>query len=337
MKRIAITGSSGYIGQQLVAGLATRPGVERILGLDIRPPAETASAVFTFAHCDIRNHFDSILTANQIDTAVHLAVAFDPTFRRSGSYSINVDGTRRFLESCRRASVRRAVVLSSASAYGAHPDNPERLTESHPLRAGPAFTYAYDKRLCDEVCSAFASEHPEFSLAWLRPPLVFGPGVDNYVARMFFKPKVVFVRGFDPPMQFIDCADLCDAIIAVMASSVTGPLNVAPDDTLTLRQLAAEFKRAPMSLPLGLARGLAGLTYYLGIRSINEGSPGAIPYICHRWVIDSSRLRNEVGYACRLSSIDTIRTWRRDIVERAARGRPLPGKIRLSSSESGRG
>lgn len=335
MKRIAVTGSSGYIGQQLVAQLAARFGVEQILGLDIRSPAESPWPIFKFVRCDIRESFDSVMKDNGIDTAVHLAVAFDPTFKRAGAYSINVDGTRRFLESCRRADVRRTVVLSSASAYGAHPDNAERLTESHPLRAQPAFSYAYDKRKCDELCGSFALEHPDLSLAWLRPPLVFGPGVDNYVARMFFKPKVVFVRGFDPPMQFIDCGDLCDAIIAVMASEVKGPLNVAPDDTLTLRQLAAEFKRAPMALPYGMARALAAFTYYLGIRSINEGSPGALPYICHRWVIDSQRLRREVGYTCRMSSIETIRTWRKDIVHRAASGLPVPGKIRLSSSESG--
>lgn len=337
MRRIAITGSSGYIGQQLVQALSRFADVEKIAGLDIRPPTAVQPPQFSHHLCDIREPFEKLLHEIGIDTAVHLAVAFDPTFKRAGAYSINVDGTRRFLESCRRAGVRRTVVLSSASAYGAHPDNPERLTESHLLRAGPGFSYAYDKRLCDELCSAFAAGNPDMSLAWLRPPLVFGPGVDNYVARMFFKPKVAFVRGFDPPMQFIDCGDLCDAIIAVMASDLKGPLNVAPDDTLTLRQLAAEFKRAPMSLPMGLARGLAAVTYHLGLRSINEGSPGAIPYICHRWVVDSSRLRNEIGYACRLSSIDTIRTWRRDIVERAATGRPVPGKIRLSSSEVGRG
>lgn len=334
MKRIAITGSSGYIGQQLVAGLSARSELERILGLDIRPPAVPHSQPFMHAQCDIREPFDAQMRDDGIDTAVHLAVAFDPTFKRAGAYSINVNGTRRFLESCLRANVQRVVVLSSASAYGAHADNPERLTETHPLRAEPPFTYAYDKRKCDELCSAFAKEHPEVSLAWLRPPLVFGPGVDNYVARMFFKPKVAFVQGFDPPMQFIDCGDLCDAIIAVMASDVKGPLNVAPDDTLTLRQLAAEFKRAPMELSLGIARGLAAFTYRLGIRSINEGSPGALPYICHRWVIDSQRLRNEIGYACRMSSLDTIRSWRKDIVERAAAGLPVPGKIRLSSIES---
>lgn len=334
MRRIAITGASGYIGQQLVQTLAQSSQVEQIVGLDIRPPTTVQAAQFTHYPCDIRERFDALLLENGVDTAVHLAVAFDPSNKRARAYSVNVDGTRRFLESCLGAGVRRAVVLSSASSYGAHHDNPERLTEAHPLRASPAFTYAYDKRLCDELCSGFAGEQPGFSLAWLRPPLVFGPGVDNYVARMFFKPKVAFVRGFDPPMQFIDCGDLCDAIVAVMASDVTGPLNVAPNDTLTLRQLAAEFKRAPIELPHGLARGLAALTHYLGIRSINEGSPGALPYICHRWVIDSSRLRDAVGYTCRMSSLETIRSWRRDIVVRAAAGLPVPGKIRLSSSES---
>jgi len=329
MQRIAITGSSGYIGTRLVAELAARPSVERIVGLDIRDHPDPAPAVFRPTRADVREYADGVFREHGIDTAVHLAVAFDPATRRAGSYAVNVEGTRRFLESCRRAGVRRAVVLSSASAYGAHPDNPERLSERHPLRAEAAFTYAYDKRLCDEACGEFSRDPGGVLLAWLRPPLVFGPGVDNYVARMFFKPKVAFVRGFDPPMQFIDCSDLCEAIAAVMASDATGPLNVAPQDVMTLRQLAAEFKRAPIALPLYAARGLAALTYHLGIRGINEGSPGAIPYICHRWVVDSTRLRETVGFVCRTSSLDTVRAWRRDIVERAGAGRPVPGKVRI--------
>jgi len=329
MKRIGITGSSGYIGSRLASALLDGGQCERILGLDLRAPAPSLPNPFCFVAGDVTQSFAERFRDEGIDAAVHLAVSFGPGRDRRAARAVSVEGTRNFLEACRAADVKRAIVLSSATAYGARRDNPAKLPESAPLRAVPSFPYAYDKRLCDELCSAFQRDHPELSLAWLRPPLVVGAAVDNYISRMMFKPKVVHVRGCDPPMQFIHEDDLCAAILTALASDATGPFNVAPDDSLPFTELAAEFKRAPAAVPAAVLRLLSTVTWLTGWKSLNEMPPGAMDYIRYPWVVNGERFRAATGFTCRHSSLETVRAWRRAVVARAEAGGPVLGKIRI--------
>ncbi|MBN2562628.1 MAG: NAD-dependent epimerase/dehydratase family protein [Phycisphaerae bacterium] len=358
MRRIAITGSSGYIGSRLVAALLERPHVESVLGLDVCEPTTAATtpaaissvscgvgdpktapaeaygpsshaARFRFHKTDVRFPYADAVVREGVDAAVHLAFAFAPSRRRRWARAVNLDGTRHFLEACLAAKVSRAVVLGSATAYGALPGNPERLAEASPLRAGPSFQYSYEKRLCDEMCTRFAAEHPRVSLAICRPPIVLGPCVDNYFSRMLFKPKVVHVRGEDPEMQFVHEDDICGAILALLGADEPGPFNVAPEGTLRFTELAAEFKRAPLALPANLLCTLCRLTYSARLTWLNETPPGALSYIRYPWLIDGRRLRESTGFTFSHSTLDTVRAWRRSVLERVAAGTPPPGRIRV--------
>ncbi len=328
MRRVAVTGSSGYIGKRLVNALATRGMAESILGLDVRAPAD-APAGFRHVTTDVRMPFDGVFLREGVDAAVHLAFSFGPTRDRRMARAINIEGTRNFLQACLSARVRRAVVLSSATSYGARRDNPERLIESSPLRAGDGFPYAHDKRICDEMCMAFSAEHPEISLAWCRTPIVLGANVDNYFSRLLFKPKVVYFRGDDPPMQFIHEDDLCNALITLLECDGRGAYNAAPYDTVRFTELAAEFKRAPAGLPAGLLCAIAAFTYWTRWSRFNETPPGALSYIRHPWVIDSERIRRDTGFRCVHTSLESVRAWRRAVVARVNAGEIPAGKVRL--------
>jgi UDP-glucose 4-epimerase len=329
MKRIAITGSSGYIGSRLVTALLEQPGVESVLGLDIRRPPLSPPAGFLFQKADVRQPYADTLVRQGVDAAVHLAFAFAPSRNSRRARAVNLEGTRHFLEACLAAKVNRAVVLGSATAYGAFPENPERLTESSSLRADPSFQYSYDKRLCDEACLRFAAEHPRISLAICRPPIILGPHVDNYFSRMVFKPKVVLARGQDPPMQFVHEDDMAGAIIALLHADEPGPFNLAPEGTLRITELAAEFKRAPLALHPALLGWLCRLTYTLRLGWLNETPPGALKYIRYPWLIDGRKFHQATNFECAFSTLDTVRAWRCSVLERAAAGQPPPGRIRV--------
>jgi UDP-glucose 4-epimerase len=328
MRRIAVTGSSGYLGTRLVRALLRHPEVESVIGLDILPPAALPGAGFRFEQTDVRSPFGEVFLREGVDAAVHLAYVFAPTRRRRRARAVNVDGTRHFLEGCKVASVGRAVVLGSATAYGAHADNPPRLTESCPLRAEPVFQYAYEKKLCDELSLRFADEHPEIKLAVCRPPIILGPNVDNYFSRMMFKPKIVYGRGHDPAHQFVHEDDIAGAIVALLEIDEPGAFNVAPPDTMTLTELAAEFVRAPMAIHPALLTMLCRLTYAARLSWLNETPPGALAYILHPWLIDGGKFHKATGFKLSHSTLETVRAWRESVLRRHAEGRPPRGKIR---------
>ena len=49
-------------------------------------------------------------------------------------YDIDVNGTQAVLQAASEAGVKQVLVTSSATAYGAWPDNPEPIAEDWPVR-----------------------------------------------------------------------------------------------------------------------------------------------------------------------------------------------------------
>ncbi len=327
--RIAITGSSGYLGRLLAAALSTRAEVESVIGLDIASPEGSAPVKFRFHPADVRRPFAELLRREGVTAAVHLAFTFGPTRRLRAARAINLDGTRNFLDACRETRLSRVIVLGSAIAYGARRDNPPALAEDRPLRAGRGYAYAYHKRLCDEMCRRFSAECPTVRLAVLRPPIVLGRHVDNYFSRMFFKPKVVYPRGADPAMQFVHEDDLCAAVVALLQNDAVGPFNLAPEGSIRFSELAWEFKRAALGMPYSLLWAVCAFTYSARLVRLNETPPGALPYIRYPWLVSGERLRAETGFVPVHSTLDTVRAWRRSVLDQAAAGRTFEGKFRI--------
>ena len=150
MKNILITGISGYIGTTLARALVADPGVETIVGTDVRQPSIASDKLHFFRH-DVREPMTEMMSSHRIDTVVHAAYILPPLHDTALMESINVDGTRNVLEASARAGVRHLLVTSSATAYGFHPDNPVPLTEASPLRGNEDFTYAKNKREIEAI------------------------------------------------------------------------------------------------------------------------------------------------------------------------------------------
>src|SRR5205814_252371 len=71
--RYLITGGSGYIGSRLVELLAAREDTERIVILDVRPPAVSWPKC-AYVEMDIRDRrLHSLLEAEEPNAIVHLA------------------------------------------------------------------------------------------------------------------------------------------------------------------------------------------------------------------------------------------------------------------------
>ncbi len=81
MKRVLITGSSGYFGGKLVTFLRSKPEIEVIVGTDIRPP-DVQYAKLTFYERDVRQSCEDLLRKHEVDTVIHTAWIFAPDSRQ---------------------------------------------------------------------------------------------------------------------------------------------------------------------------------------------------------------------------------------------------------------
>ncbi|MGD0211440.1 MAG: NAD-dependent epimerase/dehydratase family protein, partial [Desulfomonilia bacterium] len=91
MKHILITGVSGYFGQKLVSFFDTKKEIERIYGIDIKPPAFN-SPKLTFIKCDVRSNLGEVFQDRNIDCVIHAAYILPPIHNIALMEDINVNG-----------------------------------------------------------------------------------------------------------------------------------------------------------------------------------------------------------------------------------------------------
>lgn len=303
MKRVAITGAAGYLGSALARALADVRDVEAIVGIDIRQPQQPAPQLH-FYQKDITTPLAPIFTQEGVDTVVHLAFLLNPTRDRRLSRRVNVDGTANVLRASEEAGVKHLLFMSSATAYGAHRDNPTPLTEEAPLRPNSGMTYAQDKAQTDLMAQAFAREHTKMAVTILRACPVLGPTADNFVVRGLFRSAVYKVAGHDPPMQYLHEEDLLRLLLHCLRNRVAGTYNVAGEGTVPYSELARLSGKRLVSLPPGLLELLASLSWSLHLQS--DGTAAGVAFIKYPWVASTEKLKREAGFSPRLSSRETL-------------------------------
>ena len=250
LRRILVTGACGYLAGRIIGRLENIPGVDYILAVDIRPPLkEFSSNKIEFHTLDVREPFPDILREHRIESVIHLAYVMNPGHDRRAAWRVNVQGTANLLDACSNSGVQQICYLSSTSVYGAHPDNPEFLTEDSPVRPIRGFQYSEDKAEVETLLTEYAGSHPEVAVTVLRVCPVLGPNADNFIAAAFSKPFLVAVRGYDPPMQFIHEDDLVDNFLSCLKAKPSGTFNLAGGGTIRWSEMARIFGRRLLNLP----------------------------------------------------------------------------------------
>jgi UDP-glucose 4-epimerase len=302
---VAITGCSGYIGTKLLRALDDDPRVEEVVGVDLKPP-QVRSEKLRFYRQSIGAPLAALFARHQVDTALHLVFVFDPIHDRSRARRIDLGGTHNFLRACHDAGVRTLFYASSTTAYGAHPDNPERLVESSPLRPVRGFAYSEDKAVTDAMCRRFAVAHPDRRVLILRAPILFGPNTNNFVGRFMDKRIVFQVAGADPEMQFAHEDDYVAGVLALLEAAPGGVYNLTPPGTIRYSEIARLFARRPVPLPPAVLYPLAEASWQLRLRAFTEAPATVLDFIRWPWLASSEKLRRETGFACRVPSGEAL-------------------------------
>ena len=301
-----MTGSSGYYGRATIAAIRSRWPAAQILGLDMVPPKTDAPD--RFESCDITSPRVLELTADfKPDTMIHLAFVVNPMRDEVRARSINVGGTRNLLAAAAAIKPARLMISSSATSYGAWPDNPVPMKEDQPLRGRLDFRYAADKHEIERLLAEFAAAHPEITTAWTRPCMIYGPGMSNFMTTLFTAPPILTLPGgSNPEMQFVHLDDVAEATLAIIDAGKSGPFNVAPPDWFTMRDLATMSGRLTMPIPFALCK--ATTTVWWALRLPIFKFPATLwNFIRYPWVVSPERLLTETPFRFRYSSRDVIR------------------------------
>jgi UDP-glucose 4-epimerase len=306
MRRIAVTGVSGYLGDRLLQRLTRQEEVESIIGIDLSPP-RSDSPKLRFYPRDVCDPFGDVLSDNKVDAAVHLAFAVRPSHDREGARRINIEGARNFMEACQQASVGTLLYLSSHTTYGPHPDNPVPLTEASPLRPIRSFPYSWDKGEADRMFQDWMAQCPDVCVNIVRACSILGPqGIGSVSAGMF---QTVMIRliGYDPLVQFLHEEDLVALITTLLRKRKGGVFNAGGEGALRYREIVAETGRPCVAVPAKMLSAVLTLSWRLRLQ--NESPPGGLEFIKYPIVVSTEKAKEALGFTFRYSTRDTLRSY----------------------------
>lgn len=294
---VAVTGASTFLGSNLVGVLEEEPSVRAIVAMDTQPP-RTAGQKTRFYQLDLtepaaEERMTETFGAEGVDTLVHLAFLASPTHAAAFSHEFESVGTMHVLNACRRTKVQKLVMSSQTLLYGAHPTNPNFLSEKHPLRARRTEPFLLDKIDAENEVLRFGRPGQGRTVTILRTAPIVGPTVDNFLTRYLSHRAVPTVLGFDPLMQFLHEADAIAAFRLAVVRDAPGVFNITPDGVLPLHMAIKLAGRAALPMPRSVASALVGA---LWIAQVAEAPPSFFDYLQYVCVADGRLAEKVLGY-----------------------------------------
>jgi nucleoside-diphosphate-sugar epimerase len=220
---------------------------------------------------------------------VHLGRSDGVELDGTGVGGVDIEGTWALLEAAGAVGVSTVVVLSSATAYGAWPDNPVPLTEDAPLRPNPSLGFATHKAEVERLAAEWRRAHPGETVALLRPTVAVASDTSDWLGSSLWSTMPLAAADEEPPAQFVHLDDLAAAVHLAVTRRLDGPFNVAPDGWISgedLRRLAGRGPSVRLSERWRVR--LARLGWKAGVTST---PPGIIAYRSHPWVVANDRIR----------------------------------------------
>ncbi len=306
-RTVAVTGACTYLGGELLRRLEEDPRYDRVLALDVRPPAQIGGKV-EFVNVDLTQptvdaELATLLHKAQIDTFVHGAFLSHPTHAAEWAHELEDVGTMHVLNACSGAAPRRLVMVSTTLVYGAHPKNPNFLVEDAELRGHRDSRFVNDKVRAERQVQRFAREHGNVEVCVLRFAPILGPTVSNMYTRFFSRPVAPVMMGHDPLMQFVHEQDAAWALKQAVDSPASGPFNIVGKGVLPYTTVLALLGRVPVPMPQLIARQL---TKVLWATQLVGSPPSFLDFLLYLCVADGTRARRELGFSPRLSIKRTI-------------------------------
>jgi nucleoside-diphosphate-sugar epimerase len=182
---IALTGANGWLGRRVAAMIARGLPEFGIGPLRVRlrcllqpnePSADLRGLGAEITAGDLRDReaVRVFLADAKGGLVIHTAGVIHPAWSTRDFDEINVEGTARLLSASIDAGVRRMVVMSSNSPFGANRHSEDRFDEASPYH--PYMGYGRSKWRMEVLLRAAMGQAEAPEIAIVRAPWFYGPG-----------------------------------------------------------------------------------------------------------------------------------------------------------------
>ena len=235
MKRVAITGTGGFLGSAVRNALQSELGPDGVL--PVRRSSQGGRVYESIPDCDVLFHLGG---GSSVATALEAPIA---------DLDAHVHSTIELLEAARRGSVGAVILASSAAVYGRFDG---AVTETTPTK--PISAYGASKLTAEIYLSTYCRQFGlDGRVARIANP--YGPGQRKYVVydlarRAVTQAPPLRLRGTGEEVRdFVYVDDAVSALIAIAMTGAPGETyNIGSDRPvrmLTVAQLVAEAAGLP--------------------------------------------------------------------------------------------
>lgn len=299
--RIVVTGATGNVASSLLPRLLDSAEVTSVAGIARRLPKAPDPRVQWHA-LDVAE--DDLLPAFAgADVVVHLAWLLQPAHDPDEMRRVNVDGTRRVIDSVVAAGVPALVHASSVGAYSPGAKTP-RADEDHPTGGVSSSTYSRHKSQAERMLDVLEGEHPERRVVRIRPGVVLQAQAASALARYFlgpFVPQSLVRRSLvavvpavdDLAIQVVHADDLARAYVLACTTPVVGAFNIASEPVLDPPTLAALLGARTVPVPATVLRMLVEVSWRLHLQPTD---PGWVDIALRTPLLDTTRARTVLGW-----------------------------------------
>jgi UDP-glucose 4-epimerase len=309
--KVVVVGATGNVGTAVVRALVADPRVSQVVGLARRRPSwqpeRTTFATADVAVDDLAPHLAGA------DAVVHLAWLFQPTHEPMTTWRANAIGSARVFAAAAQAGVRALVYASSVGAYSPAPGR--RVDEGWDTHSVPTAAYGREKAYVERVLDAFEARHPEVRVVRLRPAFIFQRQAASEQRRLFAGPLLptALLRPGRLPVvpwpsglrfQALHADDVAEAYRLAVLGDARGAYNVAAEPVIDAAAVGELFRARVVPVPSALVR--AGLSAAWRLHVV-PAEPRLLDLALQLPLLDTTRIRSELGWSPRVSSVDALR------------------------------
>ncbi len=301
--RLLVTGATGKIGNAVARRLAERG--DEVVAL-VRDPAKARELLpdgVELTQGDVTDRESVRRAAEGVEGAFNCMGLFEQWFADSNVFDrVNAEGARNVISAAREAGAKRAVHTSTFDVF--HAETGGTVSEASVADYPKGTLYERSKQRAEELVLEEAGQGIELVIA--NPSSVYGPGpwqgtgIDGALRDAIRKRLPACPPG---GMTTVYVDDVAAGHLAAFDRGKPGERYILADGYATLREMLtiavdeADRGRVPPTMPLSLAKGMAGAGEAISrvIRRPPLLGRGQLHFLQWQARADSSKATSELG------------------------------------------